>query len=109
MGKLSGKPIIEYRDPGDEVPEAAGWRNRHLAVVRGEIVEKDGKYYAGKRLKVHAGFEGAPDADASTSKAPATDIHKMTKDELVAHAAGIGLTLDPSMLKAEMLEAVESS
>jgi hypothetical protein len=66
------KAIIEYRDPGEEVPEAARWSGSALAfhLRSGDLREDDGRYYAARRLKVHAGWDFGNEAAEPTYPLP---------------------------------------
>ena len=56
--------------------------------------------------QAHAAGEGEGDAMDKLHKP--TDLTKMNKTQIAAYAATIGLTLDPEMLKADMLAQIEA-
>jgi hypothetical protein len=116
------------RRPGDVVPEAETWRNpqawigsHHVKWVSDDEIE-NGRWrhyeaFAGGRAVAPSAVAAAPAKPAAKPAiAPAPpleqpkltkrDLSTKTKDELIEIAEGLGVSVDPSMLKSEIIGAI---
>lgn len=82
-------------------------------MVNREVPEGDVEAYerAGFKLGHKPDLPDAEDVSASNDSAlqeAETDIHKMTKAELITEANSRGVEVSDSMTKAEIIEAIEA-
>jgi hypothetical protein len=110
-----GRPILELRQPGDAVPEAATWPDAGLWEKRGYIERNEGvkpaKYRAIKPEFVAVPKKGAA-VEEPTSKgeaAPSSDLAELlelSKKDLSSLADELGVELPAKATKDEIAAAI---